>query len=69
MFANENGFMPQHSIEFTALYLVDRIRAEMDQTDTPINILLYLSKAFDIIDHTVLLNITKVCYYGMGIQQ
>ena len=58
MFANQYGFTPQHSTEFTALDLVDRIMTEMDQPDTPIKILLYLSKAFDTIDHTILLNIT-----------
>ncbi len=46
-----------------ALELVDRIVTEMDKNETPINIYLDLSKAFDTLNHNILL--TKLDYYGI----
>ena len=44
-----------------ALELVDKITSQMDNNETPINICLDLSKAFDTIDHNILLD--KLKYY------
>ena len=63
IFDNQYGFRPKHSTEYAALELIDRIITQMDKKETPINIFLDLSKAFDTIDHTILL--AKLRYYGI----
>ena len=63
IFDNQYGFRPKHSTEYAALELVDRIITHMDNKEVPINIFLDLSKAFDTIDHTILL--AKLRYYGI----
>ena len=51
-------------MEYAALELIDRIITQMDQDEIPINIYLDLSKAFDIIDHLILID--KLKYYGIN---
>ena len=63
LFDNQYGFRPKHSTEHAALELIDRIINKMDTNEIPLNIFLDLSKAFDTIDHTILLN--KLKYYGL----
>ena len=60
---NQYGFRPGHSTEHAALELVDKITSQMDNNETPINIFLDLSKAFDTIDHNILLD--KLKYDGL----
>ena len=45
------------------LNIADRVITSMDQNETPINIYLDLSKAFDTSDHEKLL--AKLQYYGI----
>ena len=45
-----------HSTEYAALELIDSIITQMDNNELPINIDLDLSKAFDTIDHSTLIN-------------
>ena len=63
IFDNHYGFRPKHSTEYAALELVDRIITQMNIKEVPINIFFDLSKAFDTIDHTILL--AKLIYYGI----
>ncbi len=63
---NMAGFRTEHSTEFAALELVDRVMLEMDKKNTPINIVLDLSKAFDTLNHEILLQKLK-CYGITGI--
>lgn len=62
-YSSQYGFRSGHSTEFACLELVDRIIQEMDRGKIPICIFLDLSKAFDTLDHTILL--TKLEYYGI----
>ena len=59
LFDNQYGFRPKHSTEHAALELTDRITNKMDTNEIPLNIFLDLSKAFDTIDHSILLNKLK----------
>lgn len=56
------GFRDKHSTQLAALELIDRISQELDQGMTPINVYLDLSKAFDTLDHNILLS--KLQFYG-----
>ena len=57
------GFRTGHSTERTALHLVNDLTKEMDTGKVPTNIYIDLSKAFDTLDHSILLN--KLNYYGI----
>ncbi len=60
-----NMFLGQSiSTEFAAFELVDKIVSNMNKIETPITILLDVSKAFDIIDLEILLY--KLKYYGFN---
>ena len=56
-------FEQNHSTELATLEIIDRIIQDMDKYNTPINIYIDLSKAFDTIDHNILL--CKLKYYGL----
>ena len=58
------GFRPGHSTELAALRLVDHLTNEMDNFNVPINIYIDLSKAFDSLNHSILLNMLR--YYGIS---
>ena len=61
---SQYGFRKKHSTDHAILELADRILLEMDKGNTPIAIFLDLSKAFDTLDHTILLQ--KLKYYGIS---
>ena len=58
------GFRKKHSTELAALHLVDQIVQDMDMGKIPFTVFLDLSKAFDTLDHTILLH--KLEFYGIG---
>ncbi len=58
------GFRSKHSTELAAIKLVDYINKEIDQKNTPVNIYIDLSKAFDTLNFDILLY--KLDYYGIS---
>jgi len=63
LYNSQYGFRCQHSTELAALETLDRIIDAMDMDKIPLNIYLDLSKAFDTLDHNIL--IKKLKYYGL----
>ena len=60
---HQYGFRKHHSTEYAALYIVDYLNFELDLKNTPINLNLDLSKAFDSLCHEILLS--KLQHYGI----
>ena len=63
LFESQYGLRENHSTELAALEFIDRIKLEMDGNEIPFSIFLDLSKAFDTLNHDILL--TKLQYYGI----
>ena len=57
------GFRREHSTEFATLELTDRILQDIDARNLSLTVFMDLSKAFDTLDHSILL--TKLKYYGI----
>ena len=57
------GFREKHSTQLAAPELIDRITHELDLGNTPINIYIAFAKAFDTLDHNIL--ISKLQHCGM----
>ena len=60
---SQYGFRKNHSTQSAALKLIDRLMISMDKGKTPLAIFLDFSKAFDTLDHEILLY--KLKYYGI----
>ena len=60
---SQYGFRKNHSTQSTALEIIDRLMISMDKGKTLLEIFLDFSKAFDTLDHEILLY--KLKYYGI----
>ena len=60
---HQYGFRDQYSTELAALELTDRITTHLDNRKIPLALFLDLSKAYDTLDHSILLN--KLKHYGI----
>ena len=63
-YPSQYGFREGHSTEMAALELTDRILQVIDSKYISLAIFMDLSKAFDTLDHTILLNESN--HYGIG---
>ena len=63
-YSGQYGFRANHSTQFAALELIDRITQDLDQGNMPITIFMDLSKAFDTLNHDIL--IYKLKSYGLS---
>ena len=60
---SQYGFRPNHATEYAAMEFVDQTMQELDKGNIPLSIFLDLSKAFDTLDHKILLK--KLHFYGI----
>ena len=63
LFKSQYGFRAEHSTEFASMELVDRVIKSLEVKQSPLSIFMDLSKAFDTLDHSILLH--KLAYYGI----
>ena len=63
-YEDQFGFRPGHSTELASLRFVDTLVSQMDNFYIPTSILIDLSKAFDTLDHNIILS--KLRYYGVS---
>ena len=61
--ANQFGFRENHSTAYGLTKIVDKISERLDSGNTVIGTFLDLSKAFDTIDHDILIG--KLNHYGI----
>ena len=60
---SQYGFLKNHSTEYAAMELTDKVLKDIDERNISLAIFMDLSKAFDTLDHSILMN--KLAYYGI----
>ena len=63
VYDSQYGLRQLHSTELAVLEITDRLTQDMDKGEIPITIYLDLSKAFDTLNHNILLD--ELNYYGV----
>ena len=63
LYISQYGFRGDHSTELASLELIDRVHADLDNKKCPVAVFMDLSKAFDTLDHDILLH--KLDRYGI----
>ena len=63
LYNGQYGFRRDHSTELATMELIDRALSEIDRKNCAIAVFMDLSKAFDTLDHKIL--IKKIHYYGV----
>ena len=61
-YESQNGFLKNHSNEYAAMELTDKVLKDIDEKNISLAIFMDLSKAFDTLDHNIL--IKKLAHYG-----
>jgi len=61
--ANQFGFRSGHSTTLAVLNVIEKLYEHLDESETAIGVYLDIQKAFDCVDHKILLN--KLQYYGI----
>lgn len=63
IYSRQYGFCKSHSTTHALINIVERIRQSLDKGDAAVHVFVDLQKAFDTVDHSILLS--KLSHYGV----